>query len=103
MSGPFLTTVPNGHKFGEINIAATATQLSNIPCQMVMLQGRTGNTGNITYAIAGVTVPDGTADVTSGITLTPGAMSPWIPCTNLNQFWAIAGTANDDLIYHCVL
>lgn len=102
MSHPFLATVPLGHKFGELNIAASATQLSNIECQMVMLQAKTTNAGNVYYGGPGVTVPDGTADTTSGICLTAGSLSPWIPCRNLNELYAIAASANDDLIYHCI-
>ena len=103
MSGPFLETIPKGFLSGEINISDSATQLSDIDCQMAMLQALPGNTGNVYIGIAGVTVAEGTADETSGFCLTPGDMSPWIPCENLSDLYAIAATADDDLIYFLVL
>ena len=103
MSAPFLATVPNGIKFGEITGSATAKQLSNIDCQMVMIQAVSDNAGNVYVGGPSVTIPDGTADTTSGFYLDAKDSSPWIPVRNLNELYIICDNAGDDIVYICIL
>jgi hypothetical protein len=70
---------------------------------MVMLQAVGDNAGNVYYGGAGVTIPNGTADTTSGLRLTPGQKSPWLPTANLSKLYIICDNAGDDIVYHCVL
>lgn len=96
--GQFLYAIPEEIKTVEIEGSATAKQLSDISCQMVMLQGVSDNAGNVYYGGPAVTIPDGTADTTSGLQLTAGSLSPWIPCKNLNQLYIICDNAGDDIV-----
>ena len=73
--------------------------MPNVPCQMVMFKAVASNTGDVYIGPAGVTVPDGTADATSGLELSPGQFSPWIPIDNLNRLYLICYNATDDLTY----
>lgn len=99
----FFEDVRNGQvKVGELQGSATALQLPNVPCSMVMFTALGSNAGNVYIGIAGVTVPNGTTDVTSGLELTPGTMSPWIPVDNLNRLYRICDNAGDDVTYLAV-
>lgn len=89
-----------GHvQSGELQGSATALRLPNIPCRMVMFVAQNGNAGDVYIGGAGVTVPDGTTDATSGYELKASAQTPWIPCSNLNLFYRICDNAGDDLTY----
>jgi hypothetical protein len=91
--------VYNGIKCGELQGSATALQLPDIDCRMVCFAALADNAGNVYLGGAGVTVPNGTTDVTSGLQLKPGAMSPWLPLSNLNKLYRICDNAGDDLTY----
>jgi len=84
---------------GELQGSATALQMPNIPCRLVCFKAQADNAGDVYIGAAGVTVPDGTTDITSGLLLAPGDVSPWIPITNLNLFYRICDNAGDDLTY----
>jgi len=84
---------------GELAGSATAVQMPNIACQMVMFVADNGNAGDVYIGGAGVTVADGTTDVTSGYQLKASAQTPWIPCQNMNQLYRICDNAGDDLLY----
>jgi len=89
----------NRVKSGELAGSATAAQMPDISCRMVMFTGVLGNAGNVYIGGAGVTVPDGTTDVTSGFELDAGVSTPWLPVSNLNVFYRICDNAGDDLVY----
>lgn len=86
-------------KAGEIQGAAAATQLPSISCKLVKFKARNDNAGNVYLGGAGVTLPDGTTDVTTGIELDAGEETGWIPVDNLNRFYRICNNAGDDLTY----
>ena len=86
-------------KSGEISGSATAKNLPDIACQMVMFVATNSNAGDVYLGGAAVTVPDGTQDATSGFELKASAQTPWFPVSNLNKFWIICDNAGDDLTY----
>ena len=84
---------------GEIDGSATAAVLPSIACQLVCFKAVASNAGNVYLGVAGVTVVDGTTDITSGFELDAGDSTPWIPVDNLNRFYLICDNAGDDLTY----
>jgi hypothetical protein len=89
-------------KSGELQGSATALQMPDIPCRMVMFKAVQSNVGNVYIGGAAVTVVDGTTDTTSGFELGPGEQTPWFPCHSLNIFYRICDNAGDDLTYLAV-
>lgn len=90
-----LTYVVSGERQGS----ATAVQLPTVGGSMILITALGSNAGNVYLGAAGVTVPNGTTDVTSGLELTPGTMSPWLPLDNLNRLYMICDNAGDDITY----
>ena len=84
---------------GELAGALVATQLPNVACKLVRFKARADNVGNVYLGAAGVTVPDGATDTTTGIELAAGDDSGWLPTDNLNRFYRICDNAGDDLTY----
>jgi uncharacterized protein YbaR (Trm112 family) len=84
---------------GEIQGAATATQLPDIPCRGVMFKAIASNAGNVYLGKAGVTKPNGTTDVTTGWELSAREETGYLPCHNLNEWYRICDNAGDDLVY----
>lgn len=84
---------------GEIQGSATATQMPSIPCRNVAFAAVSSNAGSVYIGGAGVTIPDGTTDTTSGLELQAGDMTQFIPTDNLNVFYYICDNAGDDLTY----
>lgn len=89
-------------KCGELQGSATALQLPDISCSMVMFKAVSSNAGNVYLGIAGVTKVDGTTDATTGFELAPGDSTSWIPVSNLNVLYRICDNAGDDLTYLAV-
>src|SRR3990170_8025724 len=87
---------------GELAGSATALQLPDIPCRAVFFTAIASNAGKVYLGGAGVTVPNGTTDTTSGIELQAGDMTPFIPVHNLNLFYMICDNAGDDICYMAV-
>lgn len=99
----FFDDIQNGQvKVGELAGSATALQLPDVPCSMAMFKAVASNAGNVYLGIAGVTVVDGTTDVTSGFELAPGDATPWMPVKNLNVLYRICNNAGDDMTYIAV-
>jgi len=86
-------------KNGEIQGSASAVQLPDVPCYMVKFKSAGGNSGSFYIGGAGVTIPDGTADTTSGFEIEKGEQTDWIPVNNLNVFYLISSHATDELTY----
>jgi hypothetical protein len=84
---------------GELAGSATAAQMPDIPCRRVMFIAMVANPTNVYIGGAGVTVPDASTDTTSGIPLDAGDATPWFPIDNLNRFYYIGDSADDELIY----
>ena len=84
---------------GELAGSATAVQMPDITCNAVSFAALSSNAGSVYIGGAGVTVPDGTTDTTSGMELAPGEKMQFIPCRNLNIFYYICDNATDDLVY----
>ncbi len=84
---------------GELAGSATALQLPDIECSIVMFKALIDNVGDVYIGGSGVTVADGTTDTTSGYELSPGDATPWIPILNLNVLYRICDNAGDDLTY----
>jgi len=84
---------------GERQGSATAVQLPTVAGSLVYITALASNAGNVYLGAAGVTVPNGTTDVTSGLELTPGAMIGPLPVDNLNRFFIICSNAGDDITY----
>ncbi len=84
---------------GEIQGAASATQMPSVTCRMVKFKAVATNAGNVYVGLAGVTKADGATDTTTGLELGPGEETGWLPCTNLSEFYRIGDNAGDDLTY----
>lgn len=84
---------------GELAGTATALQLPDISCRMVMFKARYVNTGKVYLGKSGVTKADGSTDTTTGFVLNPGEATPWIPIDNLSRLYRICDSANDHLVY----
>ncbi len=84
---------------GERAGSATAVQLPTVAGSLVYITALASNAGNVYLGAAGVTVPNGTTDTTSGLELTPGAMIGPLPIDNLNRLYMICSNAGDDVTY----
>lgn len=84
---------------GEVQGGTTAFQLPSVSCSYVNIKAATGNSGNVYLGGAGVTVPDGSTDTTSGFVLDAGQETGWLPIENLDNLYAICDNNGDDLTY----
>lgn len=84
---------------GSIAGSATAAQMPNIPCRMVMFKAVSDNAGRVHIGKSGVTVAAGTTTTTAGWQLTAREETPFLPCGNMNEFYYIGDNAGDDLVY----
>ena len=84
---------------GELQGSATALQLPSVACSLVRFKACIDNAGKVYLGGAGVTVPNGTTDVTTGIEIVAGQDTGWIPISNLNKLFRICDNAGDDLTY----
>lgn len=92
-------------KCGELQGSATALQMPDIAAKLVRFKAVSSNVGDVYIGGAGVTVVDGTTDVTTGLELAAGDETGWIPVPegNLNAFYRICDNAGDDLTYMALL
>ena len=84
---------------GELAGSTTALQMPDAPCKLVMFKASYDNAGRVYIGGSGVTKADGTTDTTTGLQLSAGESSPWLPCLNVNQWYRICDNAGDDLTY----
>lgn len=84
---------------GEVSGSATAKVLPTIDGGLVWIQALATNAGNVYVGGAGVTVPNGTTDVTSGMTLAAGDWFGPLTLSNLNLLYIICDNAGDDITY----
>lgn len=84
---------------GELAGSVAPVQMPNVACAMVRFKASITNNGNVYVGGAGVTRPDGATDTTTGLQLTPGDETGWLPVSNLSVFWRISDNAGDALTY----
>ena len=84
---------------GELQGSASALQMPAVACKMVKFKAVNSNAGNVYIGGAGVTVVNGTTDITSGLELDAGEETGWLTVSNLNVFYRICDNAGDDLTY----
>lgn len=85
---------------GELAGSAAAIQGPTVAAYQVKFKAAAANAGKVYIGgTSGVTKVDGTTDATTGIQLSAGEQTEWIPCVNLNQFWRICDNAADALTY----
>jgi hypothetical protein len=93
----------SGIKSGEVAGSATAAQLPTVSCGLVNIKAVSSNAGNVYIGGAGVTKVDGTTDVTTGIELSAGQETGFLPASNLNTFYYICDNAGDDITYLAIV
>jgi hypothetical protein len=84
---------------GERQGSASAAQLPNVAGSLINVKAVRSNAGNVYVGVTGVTVVNGTTDVTSGFELDAGEETGWLPLTNLNLLYIICDNAGDDITY----
>jgi len=84
---------------GERQGSATAVQLPTVAGSLINIKAVGSNAGNVYIGAAGVTVVNGTTDVTSGFELDAGEETGWMPLDNLNLLYMICDNAGDDIVY----
>jgi hypothetical protein len=88
---------------GEIQGSASAAQCPDLICRAVTFKANADNVGNVYIGGAGVTIPDGTTDTTSGVEMQPGDWMQFNPCSNINIFYYICDNTGDDFGYLAML
>ena len=83
---------------GELQGSTTALQLPDIPSRLVVFKALADNAGTVWLGGAGVTVPDGTTDATSGIGLAAGEQVT-LYIDNLSRLYRICTNTGDDVSY----
>lgn len=85
---------------GEVSGSVTAKNLPDTGnCSVACVQAAADNAGKVYLGGAGVTKPDGTTDITTGICLQAGEIIWLITPINLNQLYIICDNAGDDVLY----
>ncbi len=84
---------------GELAGSASAAQLPNVACKLAKLKARSTNAGSVYLGASTVTLPNGSTDATTGIELTAGDETGWLPIDNLNRLYRICDNTGDNLTY----
>lgn len=96
-------TVPTAYTVvatGEVAGSTTALQCPAVTSKMVRFKAHDDNVGNVNLgASTSMTIKDGTTDTTSGLILTPGQDTGWIPAASVSLFWHRETNATDDFTY----
>ena len=88
---------------GEVAGGTSAAVLPTVVSSLVYLRAPNSNVGDVYVGGAGVTIPQGTTDATSGVELSPGDNFGPLPISNLNLLYRICDNAGDDLVYMVVV
>ena len=92
--------IPYGNVIsGERQGSASAVALPSVASRLIWISALSSNAGDVYVGGSGVTVPDGTTDVTSGYELNPGDKIGPIPISNLNLLYIICDNTGDDITY----
>ena len=94
-SANIFATVTSGERQGS----ASAAQLPAVESNLIWISAMASNVGDVYLGVAGVTVVNGTTDITSGYELNPGDKIGPIPIDNLNKLYIICDNAGDDISY----
>ena len=94
-SGNIFATTVSGERQGS----GSAIQLPNVESNLIWISAIASNVGDVYLGAAGVTVVNGTTDITSGYELNPGDKIGPIPIENLNKLYIICDNAGDDISY----
>lgn len=85
---------------GEFAPGVAAAVFPTVSARLVRLKARAGNTGKVCIGDdASVTLADGTTDTTSGLELSAGEDTGWLPIQNLNKLYGIGTGATDSVTY----
>lgn len=84
---------------GELAGSASAVQMPTVTCRLVRFKAHADNAGKVYIGGASVTKVDGTTDTTTGLQLSAGDDTGWLPVSNVNVFYRITDNAGDDLTY----
>ena len=91
----YVRVVATGEKSGS----TSAAQLPDVTAKCVNIKAVANNSGNVYVGFSGVTVVDGTTDVTSGWELDAKEETGWIPVGNLDELYILCDNAGDDIVY----
>lgn len=88
---------------GEVIAGTAAAQLPTVACSLARLKMRHTNAGTV-YLGGGsaVSIPNGTADATTGVPWLAGEDTGWLPISNLNKLWSIASADAQSITYWTV-
>jgi hypothetical protein len=88
---------------GEIAGSTSSALCPNVPCLVVKFKAQAANTGRVYLGSAAnhpnISKTDGSADSTTGLQLSAGQETDWLPVSNLNKFGLICDNASDALTY----
>ena len=85
---------------GEFAPGVAAAVFPTVAGRLVRMKARAANTGKVCIGDdSSVTLADGTTDTTSGLELSAGEDTGWIPISNLNKFYGIGTGASDSVTY----
>lgn len=101
VSGTVSTTPPayTAPAVGEHAVTTSAVQMATVTCKLVQIKALAANTGKVHVGVSGVTAaPDGTTDTATGLELSAGESTGWIPVDNLNRLY-VRGTAAGSVTY----
>lgn len=91
---------------GSLEGIATATQCPSVTCNAVAFVADGGNTGYVCIGKnSSVTLAGNASVTTAGMilgTTTSVGYTPFIPCTNLNNFYYICSSTADWFTYICL-
>ncbi len=99
IGGTVTPYVPTTIACGEIIVGTAAAQFSSVACKNIIFKASKANAGTVYIGGSGVTLPNGTADATTGLQLVAGDDTPEIHIDNLNRFYGIASAAAQTVMY----
>lgn len=89
---------------GELGGSTTVAQFPARECFLVNIKAASTNAGRVVIGGANtVTIPNGSADVTSGWPLAAGEETGFWPINELSKLWYITDNAGDSLSYLILL
>lgn len=84
---------------GELAGSTGGAQMPTLTCRLVKFKAAYDNAGRVYIGGSAVTVADGSTDTTTGLQLSAGEESGWLPVANVNVFYRRTDNAGDDLTY----
>jgi hypothetical protein len=84
---------------GAVVCGTVAVQMASVACKLARFKARYSNSGTVYLGVNGVTQAGTVTDTTSGIPLTAGDDTGWIPIDNTNRFYIISGGTPNVVTY----